>query len=144
MKPIFKALLVFLAVLVTTLAGCQLADNLVGGTGKNDSGNLGIIGTLVGAGSAAPGWLGWVVGLLGGAAAGYKTYRNKQLGAQNDNYKEAVEALVVGIEKLKDGVLKDKVNSDDVHAVLNEIKNQVMTNPAFLTDLIALIKSKYS
>lgn len=140
-KSIKVGLLTFLAVTVTFLGGCafaqKAADTLVG-TGDSN----GVLGPLLQAAGNLPGWLGWAFGLLGGAAAGYKTHRNKQLGLENDNYKEASEALVVGFQRVMEGKLKEKVSLDEVKSILEQAKVELMTNPQFLTDLVALIKAK--
>lgn len=133
------ALLVGLSVMLVTVVGCaaaqKVADSLIGmGDGT------GVLGPLLVAGSNLPGWLGWLVGLLGGAAAGYKTYRAKQLGIVNDNYKEAVDALVIGFQRVMEGQLKDKVDPVEIKKILEQAKIELMTNPQFLTDLVALIK----
>lgn len=125
------------------LTGCALADRAAGvGSGPADQGgNAGVIGAVGALGQSLPGWLGWAFSLVGAAGTAYKTYRERKLGISNVNYDEALRSIVEAIDQaFKAGTLS-AVTKDELYAALAEKKNEIMSDPEFLTKFVALIKS---
>lgn len=135
--------LIYFVLLVSfvALTGCSVFDAI---TGVNPDGTTspsfvdGVVKSL----SGLPGVIGWI-GTLGTGLFGlYKTRRAHQLGNENANYNEALTAVVTAIDKALVGGTKLTITKEELYAAVDKVKNEVMTNPQFLTDLVALIKSQ--
>lgn len=144
MKKILKV--VGFAVLtgaISFLTGCVLADKAMGVDPANpDAASGGIVGGIATLLGGLPGILGTLGTLLGGGVAAYQTYRKRQLGVANVKYDEAVYTLVAAIDQMFEQGTKLTVTKEEAYAVLEAMKTKLMSDPEFLTNLVATFKAR--
>ena len=127
-----KKLLLVCAVALTALSGCVLADQAIG-TEEEPGPLVGIVGGIEKVTAGTP--IGGIAALLMGAFGFYQRARAKK-------YSQAVEGVVVGIDRGLEQGIKLSVEKQELYNKIREGLLEVSDDIAFAERLIADIKAK--
>lgn len=125
---------------ISLFAGCSVIDSLTG-VERAQNGEVivrpdgGLGGTIGRVTSSSGGWLGLAGSLLASAVAAYQSYRKKQ-------YVQSITAVVAGVDRAMQGGAKTSVSKEELYAALLSTKNEIMSNPQVLTQIVAGIKAQ--